>query len=231
MPNPSDNESRGETEGAECDIKALWGKLEPLISRFPVRLQRDIASAQRTSRLISQSYHALDDQITRTKCRAIRDTSILRISFAQAMKPLISLVLGGHFSYGLFMQLCQCLANQQYTCTAVKTKETHAASIPTAAFPGFIPMSKGANIPAQAQGCTCPGSRLDSSLEHEVERTGKQIGCTWCLHINYMRQRKPVCLPILRPSLIQWNCKACKVPLCPPHSRSTWWEDFHSWVE
>ncbi|KAF7167719.1 hypothetical protein CNMCM5623_000958 [Aspergillus felis] len=40
MPDPPDNEPRGEAEGAECDVETLWGKLEPLISEFRSACER-----------------------------------------------------------------------------------------------------------------------------------------------------------------------------------------------
>jgi hypothetical protein len=75
--------------------------------------------------------------------------------------------------------------------------------------------------------------RLDSSLEHVKERRPEKLRtrCTWCLHTNYMRQRGTICQRILEASLTNWNCKACKVPLCGPNAKRTCWIDFHSYVD
>jgi hypothetical protein len=43
-----------------------------------------------------------------------------------------------------------------------------------------------------------------------------------------IRQRGIIVLWILQASLSNWNCKACKVPLCPTHPNHTAGKDFPS---
>jgi hypothetical protein len=95
---------------------------------------------------------------------------ILQISFAQAMKPLISLVLGGHFSYGLLMQLWP-MSGRSAVYMHSSQNNGNLRSFNQALFryrsvPTYQPKRKAARV-------HLPDSRWDSSLEHEVERIDK----------------------------------------------------------
>jgi hypothetical protein len=232
-PYPPDNEPRGEAEGAECDIEALWGKLEPLISEFQSASERYRQPSKNISidqLIVPRSGRSNHTYKMQGHTRYVDIADQLRTSYEAphqpcAWWPLFLWVIDAAVVNVWQISSIHAQQSKQRKPTQLQFRQQlFQALFRYRSVPTYQPKRKAARV-------HLPDSRWDSSLKHEVERIDKQTRCTWCLHMNYMRQRNPVCLPILRASLSQWNCKACKVPLCQPRSRRTCWKDFHSWVE
>lgn len=235
-PDSPDNEPRGEAEEAEFDIEHLWRQLEPLISEFRSASERygqpstnisiDELIVPRTGRS-NHTYKMQGHKRYVDIANQLRASCETHRQHSRAWWPLFLWVIDAAVANAWQISNIHAQHSKRRKPTQLQFRQQlFQALFRYRRSPTYQPRRKAARV-------HLPDSRLDSSLEHEVERRPdfKQTRCTWCLHINHMRQRGPVCLPVVRASLTQWNCKACKVPLCPPHSRRTCWKDFHSWVD
>jgi hypothetical protein len=230
-----DNEPRAEAEEAEFDIEHLWRQLEPLISEFRSASERYgqpstnisideliVPRSGRSNHTYKMQGHRYVDiaKELRASCEAHRQHS-------RAWWPLFLWVIDAAVVNAWQISNIHAQHSKRRKSTQLRFRQDlFQALFRYRMAPTYRPKRKAASV-------NLPDSRLDSSLEHAVERRPhfKQTRCTWCLHINHKRQRGPVCLPVQRAHLTQWNCRACKVPLCPPHGRRTCWKDFHSWVD